>query len=144
MSQKVLSGTLKNSSLRDTQTRRLVTLALETICKPCSPTEIIQHIKESGATINLTTVYRILETFEAHHIVHRHPCNGKYALCAMPDAQGAHGFLHCHACGKTEEFVNADLQRTSDRIARSSGYQPSSHVTEILGTCITCLRLPST
>ncbi len=129
---------LEKHGLRDTQTRRSVLQALSAAKKPLSPADIRQWIVKRGNVINTVTVYRILEVLTKLGAVHRHPYNGLFTLCTMPDTPGHHGFLHCDDCGKTEEFHDARLCHIENVIARQSGYKPSSHVSEIRGTCARC------
>lgn len=129
---------LKKFSLRDTQSRRLVVEALHRVRKPSSPYDVQKNIATRGATINTVTVYRILATFEKLGIVHKHPCNGQYALCSIPEQKGHHGFLHCDSCGEVEEFCEPKLCKMENAIAKSAKFRPSSHVSEIVGTCHSC------
>jgi Fe2+ or Zn2+ uptake regulation protein len=133
-----MQNALKSKGLRDTQPRRLVIEALARIRSAASPAEIHDSIDKKGAAINLVTVYRVLEVLREKHLIHQHPCDGRYSLCSMPDASGHHGFLHCSSCGKTEEFVNAALCRMEDAIARKAKFRPSEHVSELIGTCHSC------
>ena len=126
--------------LKDTQPRRLVLKALRTMRKPGSPYDIQRRIEGRGGRVNAVTVYRILSAFEAHGLVHRHPCDGRFFLCAMPQRKGHHGFLHCTSCGKLTEFVNAALCKAEEHIARASRFRPHAHVSELVGICDGCAR----
>ena len=129
---------LKKSGLRDTQTRRMVIEALKTAQAPCSPYDIQKTISESGRTINTVTVYRVLAMLDALHLVHRHPCNGRYSLCSFPEKEGHHGFLHCTSCGDVEEFCSDRLCKLENKIARSAKFHPLAHVSELVGVCRSC------
>lgn len=138
MKQHPLITQLKEKGLRDTQPRRLVLNALAHSKRAVSPYDLQKKIAKSGNAINTVTVYRVLAMLEELELVHRHPCNGLFSLCSMPDTKGHHGFLHCNSCGKTEEFSNADLCKIEDKIAGSAKFRPSAHVSEIVGTCSSC------
>jgi Fur family ferric uptake transcriptional regulator len=133
-----IAGILKSHGLRDTQPRRLVIETLRRGCRPLSPQNLQKTIKAKAA-INTVTVYRVLAVFEKIGLVHRHPCNGMFSLCTMPDTHGHHGFLHCHDCGKVEEFRDERLCKIENDIAKSAKFRPSSHVSEIVGTCRSCI-----
>ena len=133
-----VAALLKRFSLRDTQPRRLVIEALYRSRKPLSPYDLQKKIARRGAAINTVTVYRILDVFEELGIVHKHPCNGLYSLCSIPHKKGHHGFLHCGACGRVEEFLSKRLCKIENAIARSAKFRPRSHVSEILGLCSAC------
>lgn len=132
------SSIFKKYSLKDTKPRRLVLQALQHLRKPSSPYEIQRWIQAKGKSINAVTVYRIIEAFERMKIVHRHPCDSHLSICSIPDTKGHHGFLHCQSCGRTQEFQDEELCRAEERVARSSNFSASTHVSEILGICASC------
>lgn len=129
-----MNGMLLAGGLRSTAQRRRVLAAL-TDGQSRTPAEI----HAAAPDVNLVTVYRVLEQCLGKGLVHQHPCNGAYSLCTMYGIEGHHAFLHCKSCGGVEEFANPDLCRSEDRIARSKGFVPQNHVSEILGTCARCI-----
>ncbi|HRH94177.1 MAG TPA: Fur family transcriptional regulator [Candidatus Peribacteria bacterium] len=133
-----IGNLLRKLGLRDTQTRRSVLQALQSAAKPMSPGDIRERIVNGGNAINTVTVYRILEVLVKLGAVHRHPYNGLFTACTMPDTPGHHGFLHCDDCGKTEEFHDERLCHIENSIAKQSGYIPRTHISEIRGTCSHC------
>lgn len=139
-----LIGLLKLRGLRDTVPRRGVLDACLALDKPVSPKDVFHWLHTRKRTIDLVTIYRILEKLETLGLVHRHACNGDVALCSMPEKEGHHAFLHCSRCGHTREFVSASLCRTENAIAQRLEFTPSQHVSEIVGTCRSCTRSPRT
>lgn len=133
-----IGAVLRKLGLRDTQTRRSVLHALQDGHKPLSPTDIREWITAKGNTINTVTVYRILDVFVKLDAVHKHPYNGLYTACTMPDTPGHHGFLHCDDCGKIEEFHDERLCAIENSIAKQSGYVAKIHLSEIRGSCADC------
>lgn len=129
---------LKDLNLHDTQPRRLILQALAASKKPLSHREIYEKIKKKKAAVNLITVYRTLKTFEELDVIHRHPSTGGFTLCSMPHTKGHHGFLSCKSCGKVEEFSDKKLCYEENRIAKSAGFRPSHHMSEIIGQCSEC------
>jgi len=131
-------ATLKEHGLKDTQSRRFVLQALQRLKTPASPYDIQKWILAKGGSINAVTVYRIIEAFEHIGLIHRHPCDGHFALCSMPNEKGHHSFLHCTSCGKTQEFHDKQLCKAEERVARTLKFHSNTHVNEILGTCAAC------
>lgn len=129
---------LRQSGLRDTQPRRLVLKALGHIQKPATQSDVHAWIARHKGTVNLVTIYRVLEKFEELGLVHRHPSSGGLTLCSLPHEKGHHGFLSCHECGHVEEFTDSDLCRREDLIARRAGFRAREHVSEIVGLCASC------
>lgn len=133
---------LKERGLRDTVPRRSVLDACLALKKPVSPKDVFHWLHARKRTIDLVTIYRILDRLESLGLVHRHACNGNVALCSMPEREGHHAFLHCERCGNTREFVSAALCQAENAIARRANFTPDHHVSEIVGTCSNCFRPP--
>lgn len=132
------SDLLRSRGLKDTQPRRLVLDAFRVLNGSASAQELWTAVDGGGHAVNRVTVYRVLDALRTRGLVHQHPCDGRFSLCSLPDAKGHHGFLHCTACGTTEEFVSSALCRVEDAIAAEHRFAPSGHVSEILGTCNSC------
>jgi Fur family transcriptional regulator, ferric uptake regulator len=126
--------------LKNTQPRRTVMQALSRIRKQVSAYDLQRWMASKGDAMNQVTVYRVLDAFEKAGIVHKHPCDGNFSLCSIPDRKGHHGFLHCHDCGHVEEFCSEALCNIEHGIARKAGFKPSSHVSEIVGACSACSK----
>ena len=145
---------LRQYDLRQTAPRRLVLEALSCLGKPVAAGELHTWIVRNGGSVNLVTVYRTLELFEEKGITHRHPSSGNVTLCALPNEHGhhgtvtgtvtCHGFLSCRSCGKVEEFSDPELCRQENRIAKNAGFRVAEHLTEILGTCSSCIQMRRT
>lgn len=129
---------MRAAGLKDTLARRSVIEILAARRESASPADIAEAAKRRKKPVNLVTVYRILEVMEGAGVVHRHPCSGRFALCQLDSTAGHHGFLHCHDCGHSEEFLNEDLCRLEKNIAAKAGFASQSHVAEIIGTCRDC------
>ena len=130
---------LRQHNLKDTQSRRLVLSALMSFEKPVTQKEVCKWISGQDATTNLVTVYRTLELFREHDIVHRHPSSGGFILCTIDNDDGCHSFLSCQDCGKVEEFCDVKCCSTNSTITQKTGFTPTEHVSEIIGVCATCL-----
>ncbi len=129
---------MRAAGLKDTLTRRAVLEVLAAASSPLSPAEIAKLATERGKPVNLVTVYRIIEALASLGVVHRHPCSGAFTLCQLDSFGGHHGFLHCHDCGKTQEFRSEALCAVEKGIASAAGFTSQSHVAEIVGVCRDC------
>lgn len=123
---------------RDTQPRRLVVEALTAMKQPGSPYDIQKWIAAKYGNISPVTVYRVTELLLTLGLAHKHPCSGALALCAHPDKHGAHAYLHCHSCGKSEEFFSPALQDAAHKEATKRHYSSPTTLLEISGTCRDC------
>lgn len=129
---------IKSIGLRDTQSRRLVLKVLMKAKKPLTHKDIFSAIQKSDATVNLVTIYRMLETFEKVGLVHKHLSSGGVVVCSMPEQKGHHVLLSCDDCGKVEECCDSHLCAHEDRIAKKAGFVPKSHLSEVIGICSSC------
>lgn len=129
---------LRTKGYRDTQQRRMVLEALAQAKEPRSPYDIQKWIAKRNGTVSIVTVYRIVELLMTLGIVHKHPCSGKLSLCMHPGEHGAHGYLHCHDCGTSEEFLSDELARLSVEQARKHGFSFTTPILEIIGSCKKC------
>lgn len=129
---------LQSSHLRETQPRKLVLQALARATSPVTPYAIKRSLEAKDTALNVVTIYRILDAFESARIVHRHPRDGSFSLCALPKRGGHHGFLHCNECGAVTEFANDSLCAIEHGIARKAGFAPVDHISEIVGRCRSC------
>jgi len=132
------SSILRKRALRDTAPRRLVLQALASHAKPLLQKDVHGWIEKQNGDVNLVSVYRILERFEEHGIVHRHPSTGGFVLCSLPDTEGHHGFLSCESCGTVKEFADPALCKQEGRIAKQSQFTLNHHLTDMIGLCSTC------
>jgi len=134
-----LSDALKGNGMKDTAPRRLVVEALCAAASPVTAKDLHAWIaKERGRGVGIVTVYRILDVLEKLGMVHRHSSEGVYSVCHIPSVSGHHVLLHCGGCGKVEETHDHGLCEREDAVARSAGFAPERHVSEILGTCLSC------
>lgn len=129
---------LQSRGLKQTGPRKMVMGALRRICGAIAPYDLQKKMAKHGEKMHAVTIYRVLKALEEHGIVHRHPCDGRYSLCSIPAEKGHHGFLHCHTCGRIDEFADERLCTIEDQIARSAKFKPHEHVSEIVGTCASC------
>jgi len=131
---------LRKNGYRDTQPRRMVLEALHGLNEPSSPYDLQKWITDQQGNVSIVTVYRVLELLQKLGLVHKHPCSGKLALCEHPGANGLHGYLHCHDCGKSEEFCSPELSTATRKQATVRGFTASSPLLEIVGSCEVCTK----
>jgi len=129
---------LSKYDLRITQPRQLVLETMLNTNKPLSHKDIHAKVTKSSGNISLVTVYRILETFERIGLVHRHLSTGGFILCCLQEEHGHHVLLSCEDCGSVEECSDTDFCKHEDRIAKSKGFSPKVHLSELIGVCSSC------
>ncbi len=120
--------------------QRLVVLEIvELQKKPVSAYSIKDLLSEQGTALNIATVYRVLEFWCNHGLIHRLAALNKYISCVSPEEQHTHVINCCQKCETTYESCNKQMGIDLDRGPEALGlqYAPNSHL-EIPVICISC------
>jgi Fe2+ or Zn2+ uptake regulation protein len=106
----------------------------------------LPEVLESGAGLRQSSVYRNLAVLEQIGAVVRLNSGGEHARYELAeDILGHHHHLICVECGRIDDVVvPASLERSIDRSLekvvseQGSGFVPSAHRLDLLGTCSGC------
>jgi Fur family ferric uptake transcriptional regulator len=121
-----------DGGLRLSTSRRLVLEALFDADSPMSAEEIA-----SGLELELTSVYRNLETLERHGLVrHVHLGHGagRYALVG----RGEREYLYCERCGAVRALEPSELDPVRRQITKRFGYAVRFTHFALVGNCPDC------
>jgi len=135
-----VSARLADHDGRYTGARRALIEALVGAGRPLTVDEIV--VRAPGQ--RPSSVYRNLAVFEAEGIVHRMAGVGEFARFELTEALvGHHHHLACRECGAmTDVHLPSDLEGDLDRVlsdlAQAEGFELSSHVLDVVGTCRSC------
>jgi Fur family transcriptional regulator, ferric uptake regulator len=127
---------------RSTRQRAAVASVLDELTDFRSAQDLHAMLRERGARVGLTTVYRTLQTLAdtgAVDVLRRVDGEAVYRRCST----GHHHHLVCRSCGRTEEVEGPAVERWADRVAAEHGFVDVSHTLEIFGTCASCASLGS-
>jgi Fur family ferric uptake transcriptional regulator len=125
---------LRERGLRLSTARRLVLEALFAADRPVSAERIARDLQ-----LELTSVYRNLETLERHGLVrHVHLGHGAglYALVG----RGEREYLYCERCGAVRALGPSELDPVRRRIGELFGYDARFTHFALVGTCPECSR----
>ncbi len=123
---------LRTRGLRLTTPRRLVLEALFAADGPVSA----EHIA-TALTLDVTSVYRNLETLEEHGLarhVHLGHGPGLYALIG----RGEREFLSCERCGAVRTLTPEQFDPVRDQLKELFGYETRFTHFAIVGLCPDC------
>jgi Fur family transcriptional regulator, ferric uptake regulator len=137
---------LKDKGLRITKPRRLVVEMLDRSDKALSAYEIKYLLDEEGEKIDTVSVYRILETLEEHHLIHRVLTTGKVKKCQLEhesdchlaQEEHCHHLLICQKCDAIEEVHCPGTNSLVKELERMANFRIQSHNMEFLGLCARC------
>ena len=125
---------LRNRGLRLSTSRRLVLGELFAADAPVSADRIAHELQ-----LELTSVYRNLETLERHGLVrHVHLGHGA-GLYALVGA-GEREYLHCEQCGAVRTLEPRRLDPVRKSIRARFGYDVRFTHFALEGTCADCAR----
>jgi Fur family transcriptional regulator, ferric uptake regulator len=127
---------------RSTRQRAAVAAVLDELQDFRSAQDLHAMLRERGARVGLTTVYRTLQTLADTgevDVLRRVDGEAVYRRCST----GHHHHLVCRNCGRTEEVEGPAVERWADRVAAEHGFVDVSHTLEIFGTCASCASLGS-
>ncbi len=123
---------LREAGLRLSTSRRLVLEALFTADRPVCAERLATSLG-----IELSAVYRNLETLERHGLV-RHVHLGHGPGLYMLVGEGECEYLYCERCGAARAVDPRQLDPVRERIADQFGYRARFTHFPIVGTCLEC------
>lgn len=91
-----------------------------------SAEDIYRELLDSGEEIGLATVYRVLTQFEAASLVVRHNFEGGHSVFELDDGSH-HDHMVCVESGRVIEFVDEEIEKIQERIARDHNYEIVDH-----------------
>ena len=97
------------------------------------------QLRQRGANVGLTTVYRTLQTLsEAGEVDTMRLPTGEqlYRRCGTKH----HHHLVCRQCGTTIEVEGPTVERWADNLATVHGFTDVSHTLDVFGLCPRCSR----
>ncbi len=133
----MIKKTLQGANLKQTKARIAVLSALEESKVPMDASEIHKQIQKSNSDVDLATIYRILEKFEASGIAHRVNLNKDrfhYELLSLPH----HHHVVCKVCGKVQDIQDCDLSTVEQSVKENLGFAIQNHRLEFFGFCKNC------
>ena len=102
-----------------------------------SAQQLHADLREGGASVGLTTVYRALQALSDAGEVDmlRTKEEALYRRCR---GERHHHHLVCRRCGRSVEVGEPDLERWAAGVAGRHGFKEVTHTIEIFGVCSTC------
>jgi Fe2+ or Zn2+ uptake regulation protein len=133
--EEILSA-IRGSTKRVTVAKRTVAEVLVAAPDHLTVEEITQEVQSRQPDVSPSTVYRILEEFQAMQIVVHAHLDQHAAVFHLAGA--VHGHLTCDACGATFEIPAAHFDALSKDLMRTFGFMLDRHHVAVTGTCEYC------
>src|SRR5215207_8264999 len=111
---------------RSTRQRAAVAAVLDELTDFRSAQDLHAMLRDRGAGVGLTTVYRTLQTLADSgevDVLRRVDGEAVYRRCST----GHHHHLVCRSCGRTVEVEGPAVERWAGRVAADHGFVDVSH-----------------
>ena len=104
-----------------------------------SAQEIHERLRESGRSVGIASVYRVLEVLSELRLVQRVDVGDGIARFepAPPDGEHHHHVV-CDDCGRVEPFSDLPLERAIANASDRMGYRVDGHDVVLRGECADC------
>jgi Fur family ferric uptake transcriptional regulator len=120
--------------LRMTEQRRVITRVISESEDHPDVEEIHRRANEIDPKISVATVYRTMRLLEDYDVVQRHGFQDGHGRARYEEATDDH---HDHLIdvrsGDVIEFVNEEIERLQEKIAREHGFRLVDHRLELYG-----------
>lgn len=127
---------LKTIGLKATLPRlRILDLFEASNVRHLSAEDVYRMLLTEGMDIGLATVYRVLTQFEQAGLLIRHHFESDKAVYEL-NGGNHHDHLVCMQCGRVEEFVDSEIERRQNKIAKDRGFAIHDHSLQIYADCI--------
>ncbi len=134
-----LKKIVKQKGLKYTEQREIVLLILINAQGHLSAEEVYNEIKTQypDSNVGIATVYRALAFLEEVNLI-TSIAFGADGKKYESNAKAHHDHLICTLCGKIVEFVDDEIEKRQDRIAKKNKFKITSHSMQLYGTCTDC------
>jgi Fur family ferric uptake transcriptional regulator len=130
---------LREKGLRLTPQRTMIIAAVENSNDHISAEEIYAQVTEKYPDVNISTVYRTLDTLEELKLVTKTDF-GDGRVRYHPAHKGHHHHLVCRECGRIIDLDEKVLSGLEERLLRDYNFIADLRHLGIPGICIKCSR----
>ena len=135
MNNKSIIKRCETQGLRMTDQRRTIATLLDSITDHPDVEELYRRINEVDRSISLATVYRTVKLFEESGILEKLEFGDGRARYEDADREH-HDHLINIQNGEVIEFVNSDIEKLQEQIAKDLGFKLLGHKLELYGVPI--------
>ncbi len=127
---------LKSAGLKSTVPRLKVLSLFESGQeRHMSAEDVYKLLLASGDDVGLATVYRVLTQFEQAGLLLRHNFEGGKSVFELNQGKH-HDHIVCLQCGHVEEFYDAVIESSQEKVASERGFAVHEHSLYIYADCV--------
>ena len=131
-------GLLQSNGLKNTKRRNLILEKLATLEQPITVDQLFWELKRNDISINISTVYRILETLASKHLITKTNVSGDNKTYFELKSSGHRHHFICTACKQMFWIDDCPLEVYCALIQSRTGFDVTGHKLEIYGYCPNC------
>ena len=134
-----LKKIVKQKGLKYTEQREIVLNILLRAQEHLTAEEVYNHVKKEypNSNIGIATVYRALSFLEEVDLI-ASITFGTDGQKYESNTKSHHDHLICTNCGKIIEFMDDEIEKRQEKIAKKNNFKISSHSMQLYGTCENC------
>ena len=135
---KLLKDGLKNEGLRYTLQRQII---WDEICKNDDhrdAEEIYFKIKQGGHKVSRATVYRTIDVLVKNNLVRKLELGDGRNRYENKLDSSHHDHIVCIQCGRIDEFMDENIEKLQDEIAKQYQFKIVRHIHQLFGLCRDC------
>ncbi|MBQ49407.1 MAG: hypothetical protein CMP10_18660 [Zetaproteobacteria bacterium] len=134
---------MRKAGWRITEQRKSLYSILLEKSEPMSSKDILAVHKKiySGKSMDLVTIYRIMDKFQEIGLIHKVGQGGKYVVCEHLDCKSSFHLIElCKSCGSAEEkhVPTKLISPLFDYVNKKHKFLSASHSFCIEGYCLSC------
>ena len=134
----LLKDGLKNEGLRYTSQRQIV---WDEICKTDDhrdAEDIYFKIKTSGQKVSRATVYRTIDILVKNNLVRKLELGDGRNRYENKLDSSHHDHIVCIQCGRIDEFMDENIEKLQDEIAKKYQFKIVRQIHQLFGLCRDC------
>ena len=134
----LLKDVLQNEGLRYTSKRQIV---WDEICRNDNhrdADEIYFKIRKSGNKVSRATVYRTIDVLVKNNLVRKLKLGDGRNRYENKLETGHHDHIVCIQCGRIDEFMDENIEKLQDEIAKKYQFKIVRHIHQLFGLCRDC------
>lgn len=131
---------LKHDGLKNTKHRNSILNIIEKSPQPVTADNIYLALMNAGESINLSSIYRILNTLAEKHLIIKSSITGENkAVFEINFYEHKHHFV-CTKCKKISSVDGCPLEEYEKYLTNKMGINIQGHKLEIYGVCKNCQK----
>lgn len=131
---------LKLKGLKVTKHRKSVLDVIENSSQPITAEDIYMILKQQDVSINLSSVYRILDTLVLSSIVNKFSFNDNNKTLYELNSQDHKHHLICCNCKRVFPISGCPLAKYEEQLELTMDFEITNHKLEIYGYCKECKK----